>query len=271
MAKLRVLITVKTYPTISKKYDELVCTAGFSEDGKWIRLYPIPFRKLDYVHQYKKYDWVDVDLTKNTSDFRPESYRPVNIDVDEPIKVVGHINTNSNWAVRKKIVLNAVYDDLEQLISEAKDKKVCTSLAVFKPTKINDFVYEKVEREWDNKKKEQLRQMKLFEKKRDFEIVRKLPYKFSYIFEDVNGKQSRMMIEDWEIGALYWNCLASNEGDEKTSCNEVIAKYFDDFAKTKDLYFFLGTTKVNHFVAKNPFIIIGAFYPKPETQLKLDL
>ena len=64
MAKTRVLITVKTYPTISKKYDELVCTAGFTEDGNWIRLYPIPFRTLDYVNQYKKYDWVEVDLTK---------------------------------------------------------------------------------------------------------------------------------------------------------------------------------------------------------------
>lgn len=137
MAKQRVLITVKTYPTISKKYDEIVCTAGFTEEGKWIRLYPIPFRKLDYVHQYKKYDWVEMDLTKNTSDFRPESYRPVNIDVDEPVKVVGHIETKDNWAERKSIVLNTVYDDLERLILEAKDKNVCTSLAVFKPKKIH--------------------------------------------------------------------------------------------------------------------------------------
>lgn len=163
MTKQRVLITVKTYPTISKKYDELVCTAGFTEEGKWIRLYPIPFRKLDYLYQYKKYDWVEVDLTKNTSDFRPESYRPVNIDVDEPVKVVGRIETKDNWAERKSIVLNTVYDDLERLISEAKDKKVCTSLAVFKPTKIHDFICKGVEREWDKKKKEQLLQMKLFE------------------------------------------------------------------------------------------------------------
>jgi hypothetical protein len=35
----RVLITVKTYPTPSAKYDELVCNAGFLENGKWIRIY----------------------------------------------------------------------------------------------------------------------------------------------------------------------------------------------------------------------------------------
>ncbi len=45
--KKRVYIVVKTYPTISDKYAELVCTAGVLEDGSWIRLYPIPFRKLE--------------------------------------------------------------------------------------------------------------------------------------------------------------------------------------------------------------------------------
>jgi hypothetical protein len=40
MGRKRVFITVKTYPPLSEKYDELVCTAGISEDGSWIRLYP---------------------------------------------------------------------------------------------------------------------------------------------------------------------------------------------------------------------------------------
>lgn len=43
MALTKVLITVKTYPAISTKYDELVCTAGFREDGSWIRIYPVQF------------------------------------------------------------------------------------------------------------------------------------------------------------------------------------------------------------------------------------
>ena len=60
MALTKVLIAVKTYPTLSAKYDELVCTAGFREDGTWIRVYPIPFRKLDYASQYKKYDWIEL-------------------------------------------------------------------------------------------------------------------------------------------------------------------------------------------------------------------
>jgi hypothetical protein len=62
MAQTRVLITVKTYPTLSEKYDELVCTAGFREDGSWIRIYPIPFRKLDYQNQYHKWQWINILL-----------------------------------------------------------------------------------------------------------------------------------------------------------------------------------------------------------------
>lgn len=99
--------------------------------------------------------------------------------------------------------------------------------------------------------------------------MKKLPYKFSFIYEDDRGKQSTTMIEDWEVGELYWNCLKRSDGNEQKACNDVRKKYFDNFSKTKDLYFFLGTTQVHHFRGKNPFLIIGTFYPKHISQLRL--
>jgi len=39
MERKRIYITVKTYPTLSEKYAELVCTAGISEDG--LCIYPL--------------------------------------------------------------------------------------------------------------------------------------------------------------------------------------------------------------------------------------
>ncbi len=270
----KILITVKTYPTLSGKYDELVCTAGFREDGSWIRIYPIPFRKKSYDERYSKYDWIELDLIKNTSDFRPESYRPHSHDTE--IRIVDHIGTGKkrDWAVRKEIVLQNVYDDMSVLIEEAKDKKICTSLAVFKPSKILDFTVEEVEREWDKKKIENLKanrdQTDLFENPEDpFEVVDKLPYKFKYVFEACNGNVSRMMIEDWEIGQLYWNSLRRHEGDEELAIEDVRKKYFDDFAKTKDLYFYLGTSQVYHFTSRNPFMIIGTFQPPKTDQMSL--
>ena len=273
MAKTKVLITVKTYPAISSKYDELVCTAGFLEDGSWIRIYPIQFRKKSFEEQYKKYDWIEIDLVKNTSDFRKESFRPVSYDTE--IKILDHLDTKSNWLLRKEIVFkNKIYTDIDELIAKSKNREIMTSLAVFKPTEIVDFTIEEVEREWDKKKLEKLKQDRssnLFAQEDEdlFEVVRKLPYKFSYVLRDCNGKQSKMMIEDWEIGQLYWNCLARHEGNEAKAVEDVKKKYFDDFAKTKDLHLFLGTSQLHHLTGKNPFMIIGTFHPKIETQTSL--
>lgn len=270
MPKTRVLITVKTYPTLSQKYDELVCTAGLREDGSWVRIYPVPFRQLSYAEQYKKYQWIEVDLEKNKSDFRPESFKPR--DIENPLTLLDKIPSDRDaWHERRKIVLQKVYDDMEALIAESKDKSVGTSLCVFKPTKIVDFVWEAEERDWPQDKLEKMKQLKLFEAEREgqFQVVKKLPYKFSYIFKDRTGKSRKMMIEDWETGQLYWNCLQRHQHDEKKACQDVKKKYFDDFALTKDLYFFLGTTLQFHLVAPNPFIIIGTFHPKPIGQMPL--
>lgn len=269
MALTRVLITVKTYPTLSAKYDELVCTAGFREDGTWIRIYPVPFRKKPYNEQYRKYDWIELDLVKNDGDFRPESYRPKTIDSE--INVVGHIDTKRNWEERRKFCLGKIYYNLTELIAEAKSENTCTSLAVFKPTKVLDFYAECVEREWDKDKLSKLNQLNLFEKTEGgkFVVVQKLPYKFKFRILDNQGKESNMMIEDWETGQLFWNCLARHEGDEQKAIADVRQKYFDDFAQTKDLHFFLGTTQAHHHVSLNPFMIIGTFQPKIELQGKL--
>ena len=79
------------------------------------------------------------------------------------------------------------------------------------------------------------------------------------------------MVEDWELGMLYWNCLKRANGDETIACQKVKERFYDDFAKTKDLYLFLGTIKKYHNVSQSPFIVIGTFYPPKEygTQLTL--
>lgn len=271
MALTRVLITVKTYPTLSTKYEELVCTAGFREDGSWIRIYPVQFRQRPYGQQYKKYQWIEMDLVKNDNDFRPESFRPFSHNTE--IKLLSEVPADGDaWHERRKLVLGKVYYNLEELIAEAKDKSLHTSLAVFKPTAIKDFIVEEVERDWSKEKLASLQQLNLFASATDdkSEVVKKLPYKFSYRFEDNQGKSSKLMIEDWEIGALYWNLYEQYNHDEPKAIAGVRAKYFDDFANTKDLHLFLGTTLEFHVKnAPNPFVIIGTFHPKAITQAKL--
>lgn len=270
MAREKVLICVKTYPTLSEKYDELVCTAGVKEDGTWIRIYPVPFRKLNYDKQYSKWQWIELDLIRNTKDLRPESFRP---NLDSPISLLNKVNTDRQWAERKQLVLRDVKTNMTELIAEAKDPAKRTSLAILKPSKVVDFIFEPCEKEWDQSKLDAVQahqeQLDLFEQEEAatiFKVVQKIPYKFSYVFDTEDGIRRTLMIEDWEIGMLYLNSLKAAEGNEAIACQKVRERYFDDFVNNKDLYFFLGTTLKFHNIAPNPFIIIGTFYPPKQKE-----
>lgn len=272
MERERILITVKTYPTLSRKYGETVCTAGLRADGTWVRMYPVPFRRLEEKEQYRKYDWVECRLQRNRADVRPETYRPV--DPHELVPV-GHIGTDDVWRERREIVLDKarVHEDLDELIRLARANTI--SLAVFKPARILDLVVEADEREW---KPERVSEMRAASRQRElfaddvwretFKIIRKMPFKFSYRFEDAAGKRSEQQILDWEIGQLYWNCLRAANGDEDRAVAKVREKYLDQFPK-KDLHLFLGTTQQWHQVAPNPWVIIGMFPAPRKTQLDL--
>jgi hypothetical protein len=272
MNKERILITVKTYPTLSRKYGETVCTAGVRADGTWVRIYPVPFRRLDEKEQYSKFDWLECRLSRNTSDPRPETFRPVD---EAELQSVAHMDTADDWRERRRILLKTarVYEQLDELIAGAKSNEV--SLAVFKPTRIVDFFWEIEDREWDPDKVRQMRdatkQYDLFADntwRETFKLIDKLPYSFSYKFEDAAGRQSELQVLDWEAGALYWNCLRAADGDEPRALAKVRQKYFDEFLQ-KDLHFFLGTTQQFHFVAPNPWVIIGVFPIPHERQLGL--
>jgi hypothetical protein len=271
----RVLITVKAYPLPSSKYEELVCTAGILPDGKWIRIYPIPFRALPYVERYQKYYWITINLKRNVSDFRPESYRPSN-GVEEHIQIGECIDTSNGWEERKQYVLKEVFTAMRDLIKHAKSQER-KSLGTLKPAEIIDFIVEPGERQWKKEWLDQLRQYNLFEldeqgqgKKR--RVIRKVPYKYFYKFlSQGDTRPHKLMIEDWELGALYWNCLRNTGGDEDAANKLVRRKYFEEFIAQKDIYLFLGTTKAHHMRSENPFIIIGVFYPPKPEEKKLDV
>lgn len=259
----KILILVKTYPSISKKYTELVCTAGMDEEGNWFRLYPIPFRKLNDEQQYPKYRWIEARIYKSNEDPRIESYK---VDFAR-IKLLEQIEA-SDWGRKSNIVLKQkVHNDLSKLIEESNSTNM--SLAVFKPSKIIDFIWKKDDREYSKEKLDAIererKQLNLFTNGEDddvFKIVNKLPYKFSYVFEDIKGKRSTLMIEDWEVGAAFWNWKAHYESEE-VALQKLKEKFFENYAKDRDLYFFLGTTRQYHGWAINPFIIIGLF-PLPK-------
>jgi type I site-specific restriction endonuclease len=238
-------------------------------------VYPIPLSFLiDLKGSGKvnnvKYTWIELDLIKRTDDFRSESHSPMYYDFRD-IVVHARLGTEGNWQKRKELCLKKIYTNLAQLI---KDSEAPTnrSLATFKPSEILGVDIENDTREWKDEWLELRKQGDLFSTDKTPEaLIPKLPYKFFYKFKDDSGKISRLMVEDWEIGALYWNCLRATEGlDEESALDKVKAKYEKEFLADKDLYLFLGTTKEWHMRrSKNPFVIIGVFYPKIESQMSL--
>lgn len=272
MSVEKICIIAKTYPTLSRKYDELVCTAGVRPDGSWVRLYPIPFRKLDYDKQYHKFQWIEVDIERNIEDFRPETYR---LRKHNAISIGSKIPTDKDgtWVTRRNLLLQNVYTNKQKLLNDAYNPEIFRSLAVFKPSYIKKFTVEKAETSvWDPELlsiiEAKSHQVDLFlGAQNPYKVVKKVPYDFSYELIDENGFSSKLQIIDWEIGMLYWNCLKDN--NEVEACECVRKKYWDDFVKTKDVYLILGTTKGFHAKrSPNPFLIIGVFPPKPETQTR---
>jgi len=274
MSLERILITVKTYPTLSRKHGETVCTAGIREDGSWVRLYPVPFRRLNEEEQYRKFDWIELDLRKSTSDPRPETYHPTDA---KSIQAVGHLDTKDGWKARARVFKSVVvYDRLQPLLEGAKTNTI--SLAMFKPAKIVDFFWEPCERNWDDAKVAAMRELasqgELFadeEWRQTFRLMPKLPYNFSYRFEDADGRRSELQVLDWEAGQLFHNCLRDAQGDEPAALKKVKQKYLDAFLKT-DLHFFLGTMKEFHGFSPNPWVIIGVVpIPHPPEKEQLEL
>lgn len=275
-----------TYPTLSESYYETVCTAGFREDGSWVRIFPVPHRlmKLQEENTYSKWQWIEVDLVhRPEKDDRPESYRIRSIDT---LKVGAKISTKSNgWSQRWEYVKRnkPIYTNMSTLIQLAKDNKL--SLAVLKPNQIEAVVYEKYTDEDLAKHKRKmsvlqakynagLQQMSLWDDanhlNEHFKFAEKIPYKFKYKFLTDDGIWRKLMIEDWEIGELYRKCIMSGDS-EKIACQKVCDKYME-IAKSRDTFLFLGTTyKWQKMNGANPYVIIGVFYPPKGTSQQLSL
>ncbi|MDR2099854.1 MAG: hypothetical protein LBP40_03375 [Campylobacteraceae bacterium] len=254
------MITVKTYPNISKKYAELVCTAGVREDGSWIRIYPVPFRLLSGDKQFKKYDVIKVPIRKNKSDIRIESYK---IENSEEIEIVEHIDTENNWQKRKDYIFkNKIYTNMRELTELNKQYHI--SLATFKPCQILKIYAEdkKCGEYWtkDEIIKYTNANKSLFCDNFDLKNMPKIPYNFKISFKDNSGYIRDMIILDWEISQLYSNYRHVKKYSKENSKNKVLDKLQE--LAVKDLYLFLGTTNKYDGWATNPFTIIGLFYPK---------
>lgn len=257
---VKVLILVMTYPLPSRGYRETICTAGITETGEWVRLYPIDYRYRPTNQQFGKYQWVEVELADHgtMNDNRKESRRPQL----ESIRILGEpLSAKNNWRDRKEHIDQLPLHTVDELKQMYEMERV--SLGIVKPTNVIDLKIEFSEREWKGEWEMALRQFNLFgpPPKR----LSKIPYKFSYVFEcEDSTKPHNAMIEDWELGVLFLKEVR-RLGSEEKAAESVKNKFLNELcSKDRDTKFFMGTT-----FPFNSWVVVGVFYPKVEKQRSL--
>jgi hypothetical protein len=262
-SKVKVLITVMTYPHPSESHQELVCTAGITEGGEWVRLYPIDYRYRPKNQQFRKYQWIEIDLAPRGAgnDNRRESRKP---DLNS-IRILGEpLSTNNNWRARREIIDRMPHHTRFELESLYEKEKV--SLGIVRPTEIIDLKVEPVERQWKPQWQAALKQFTLFGEPP--KQLQKLPFKFSYVFRctDSADKVHTAMIEDWELGVLYRK-EAERLDDEQAAVASVRKKFLQEICHpNRDTRFFMGTV-----FPYNTWVVIGVFWPPKELQASLDI
>jgi hypothetical protein len=246
----RVLIVVRTYPTPAKKGVEVSCTAAITPEGEWRRLFPVPYRFLTQDRRFRKYQWIDVAITK-ASDPRPESYKIQG----ESIKIVSDpLPTTKDWKARKEYVYPLRARSLCSLQNE-RDAKGHPTLGFFRPKEIRRLVFKPESPTWDPAQLAILRQGDLFEEGPQAELE-KVPYSFKYEFscDEPECTGHSLSCTDWEMGES-WRKWKSDYGDEWES--KFRQRYEIEMIEKNDTHFYVGT------VHQHPgsWIIVGLFYP----------
>ena len=263
MGQKDILIVVKTYPEISAKYTETVCTAGILADTKTlVRLYPIRFRYLEGEQQFRKYQWIEADITKAIADPRPESYNvnPNSIELGDILPVGKSWEERCAWLLNE----NTVFPSIEKL--RAAQEKNGTSLGIVKPKSVNKvIIHERDENEVAAaiaKKDGVVKQLDLFEEKKDLYI---LPVRIMIEFscEDPGCSGHKMSILDWEFGQLYRRVIKDDRWREK-----IEAKILNEICgETRDTHIILGN------MAGHPqtFCVLGFFWPPKQHRRQMPL
>lgn len=279
MSKEKILILAKTYPNPSSKYIETTCIAGINNDGEMRRLYPVSFRFLEEKVKFKKWQWIEANVSKATKDHRPESFKVIDRDSIKALEIIPPTNSWSQREIWWEKIPQSFLPPLENADNIRKDisNEIITCVSNGKTLFLLGNIYiedleiiEQKEKNWTEdelkKLKENCDQLDMFSKPETLYDTRsplkKLPYKFYYKYNICVGNEKfflRTMITDWEIGASFWKYLKLY-GD---GWKEKFKQRFLVEMQQKSVKFLMG----NMHTHQNQWLIISLIYP-PKTIVK---
>lgn len=267
----QILMTVKTYPTPSTDYGETVCTAGIRlRDGAWIRIYPYPFRLVDLDKRFKKWQIIEVPLSKASRDPRPESFKLYDVD---QIKLIREISPqNGTWAERLHYTLPTLMPSVQSILDGIPPKGDQNWGATIRPVEVKTegavFSADPIDPEWTPEelaklgRAEELAGGDLFKAPlaHRYRKLEKVPYDFRLSFEDLTGARYDYKILDWEIAELFFK-MRQRHGNNAAAVEKVRYKIEEEiFAPSKRVILILGNM---HFQYKQQVLGVDGFiYPK---------
>ncbi|MBK8453088.1 MAG: hypothetical protein WAQ53_09480 [Thiofilum sp.] len=238
-------ILVKAYPQPSQQYQETVCCAALTEDGRLLRLYPIRYRLLKSDQKFNRFDLIQCRISKAENDPRPESYK-----VDESSLIILN-RASSNANSKAALWLNYVSLGLEWLKEQQATNRKSLGIIKLDINNLN-FYYKPI----SEAKEEELlyhqgmiqQQSRMFEETLD--PLAPLEFIFYYRFK-LDGKSHNMQIHDWEVQTTYYQYKKRYASKEEALAK--MTQFYNKDIKTMNPHFIMGT----QFKRPKQFMIIG--------------
>jgi hypothetical protein len=257
---VRILIWGKTYPELSTRHTETVCTAGVVESGSPIRLYPVSFRYLEESQRYKLYDVVEARVRRNLSDPRPESHK---VDL-RSLRIVDHIEPDRDrWFARRQWIdrnQSAWHCDSVDVVlrrqAEGYQSMALVSVGGVEDCYLAARTAEQREK-FESKSDALSSQSDLFS--RDKKQLDFIPYEIRMKWRCADGC-ARCRVNPHDMSVLDWGLvqLGRRDGWEKAAARLASIAQTDQH----EFKVFLG----NFFTHQKTFGIIGLWFPKITSQ-----
>lgn len=183
-------ILIKAQPHRSSKYFETVCCAGVGRDGNWRRQYPVPFRILNDTQQFKRWEWIEYDFTRSTTDTRKESQKVI----PESLKVGGTVKKSERTTILNRMLRS----------SFAEADGLGESLTLLRPSRLELVARQKSDAEISDEQQKHAAlaaQMSLFDS--TAKPLKTCPMSFKVKWTDNEGKTRSHECDDWETSAAY--------------------------------------------------------------------
>lgn len=255
----KVLITIRTYPTPAQAGIEVSCTGGITDDGSWIRLFPVPYRYMEKERRFRKYQWINCNVIKSSSDTRHESYK---LDINT-ITIGDTVPSENQWLARRNIIFPLKRKSLCEIKREQQEQGFPT-LGIFRPAEIKRLLIESTSPNWTPQQQAMLAQQLLFSDNTPSQPLEKIPYDFRYEFRcsDAMCSGHSMICTDWEMAESYrkWNRGYGSNWEKKFR-----KRYEEEMIENNDTHFYVGTLHGH----PGAWIIIGLFYPPKSSNLDL--